>query len=250
MYDPQIGRFFRVDPLAEKFYYLTPYQYASNNPVTNIDLDGLEGINANDVSNPFIRASLRESVQKEVTNFNSNASGAAQVKVTLGPGAGFKAQVGGSGVKLEANGPQVSVSKNLGGDTKIEGSAASVTAKAGAGKALSGEATVKLGSVEVKDGKVDVNAAKVDAGVGINALTQTAGGDKTSETISANSASQDLSLGAKIGIIGVEVSTNPGKMLDAAASFVGTLINYTKEVIKERLPDTNGGYIDTHRKQP
>jgi RHS repeat-associated protein len=43
-YDPQIGRFFRVDPLATKFTYLTPYQYASNNPVTNIDLDGLEGV--------------------------------------------------------------------------------------------------------------------------------------------------------------------------------------------------------------
>jgi RHS repeat-associated protein len=43
-YDHQIGRFFRVDPLSEKFYELTPYQYASNNPVTNIDLDGLEGI--------------------------------------------------------------------------------------------------------------------------------------------------------------------------------------------------------------
>jgi len=42
-YDHQVGRFFRVDPLSEKFYYLTPYQYASNNPATNIDLDGLEG---------------------------------------------------------------------------------------------------------------------------------------------------------------------------------------------------------------
>ena len=46
-YDPQIGRFFRVDPLASKFPYLTPYQYASNDPITNIDLDGLEGKNFN-----------------------------------------------------------------------------------------------------------------------------------------------------------------------------------------------------------
>lgn len=44
MYDPQLGRFNTIDPLAEKFYYLSPYQYGSNNPVTNIDIDGLEGV--------------------------------------------------------------------------------------------------------------------------------------------------------------------------------------------------------------
>lgn len=45
-YDPQIGRFPGVDPIIEKFPYLTPYNYASNNPVTNIDLWGLQGISA------------------------------------------------------------------------------------------------------------------------------------------------------------------------------------------------------------
>jgi len=29
-YDPQIGRFFRLDPITKNFYELTPYQYASN----------------------------------------------------------------------------------------------------------------------------------------------------------------------------------------------------------------------------
>jgi RHS repeat-associated protein len=42
-YDAQIGRFFRIDPIAEKFTCLTPYQYASNDPIANIDIDGLEG---------------------------------------------------------------------------------------------------------------------------------------------------------------------------------------------------------------
>ncbi len=43
-YDPVLARFPQLDPLANDFVYLTPYQYASNNPVTNIDLDGLEGV--------------------------------------------------------------------------------------------------------------------------------------------------------------------------------------------------------------
>jgi RHS repeat-associated protein len=45
-YDPQIGRFLRLDPLSQRFVSLTPYQYASNDPVKNIDLDGLEAMEA------------------------------------------------------------------------------------------------------------------------------------------------------------------------------------------------------------
>lgn len=43
-YDQQIGRFFRVDPISEKFYELSAYQYCSNNPIKNVDLDGAEGL--------------------------------------------------------------------------------------------------------------------------------------------------------------------------------------------------------------
>ncbi len=41
------SRFLSVDPLTSSFPMLTPYQYASNNPVQNIDLDGLEGMAGN-----------------------------------------------------------------------------------------------------------------------------------------------------------------------------------------------------------
>jgi RHS repeat-associated protein len=52
-YDPTLGRFPNVDPIIEKFPYLTPYNYASNNPVTNIDLWGLQGTNANSIWEGF-----------------------------------------------------------------------------------------------------------------------------------------------------------------------------------------------------
>ncbi|MFZ2783497.1 MAG: RHS repeat-associated core domain-containing protein [Sediminibacterium sp.] len=42
-YDAQIGRFMQLDPLTDEYPLLTPYQYASNDPITNIDIDGLEG---------------------------------------------------------------------------------------------------------------------------------------------------------------------------------------------------------------
>ncbi len=40
-----IGRGLQVDRLAEKYSYLTPYQFASNSPIVNVEIDGLEGMN-------------------------------------------------------------------------------------------------------------------------------------------------------------------------------------------------------------
>jgi len=41
-YDPQIGRFPQLDPLADSYSYYTPFQYAGNDPIANVDQDGLE----------------------------------------------------------------------------------------------------------------------------------------------------------------------------------------------------------------
>ena len=44
IYDTRLGKFLSVDPLTKDFPELTPYQFSSNSPIENIDLDGLEGI--------------------------------------------------------------------------------------------------------------------------------------------------------------------------------------------------------------
>jgi RHS repeat-associated protein len=44
-YDPQIGRFMQLDPLADAFPDLTSFQFAGNDPIANVDMDGLEPAN-------------------------------------------------------------------------------------------------------------------------------------------------------------------------------------------------------------
>jgi RHS repeat-associated protein len=47
-FDLRIGKFLSVDPLSSKYTFYSPYQFSSNSPIIAIDLDGLEGYNAND----------------------------------------------------------------------------------------------------------------------------------------------------------------------------------------------------------
>ncbi|MDQ3394890.1 MAG: hypothetical protein M3512_12365, partial [Bacteroidota bacterium] len=50
IYNPQIARFLSVDPLFQSYPWYTPYQFAGNNPIWAIDLDGLEEKKVNDKS--------------------------------------------------------------------------------------------------------------------------------------------------------------------------------------------------------
>src|SRR5690606_8582578 len=44
-YDPALGRWMNVDPLAHRYSTITPYNYGVNNPIFFIDIDGMKIIN-------------------------------------------------------------------------------------------------------------------------------------------------------------------------------------------------------------
>lgn len=42
IYNPRLGRFLSVDPIERNYPWYSPFHFAGNNPIHNIDLDGLE----------------------------------------------------------------------------------------------------------------------------------------------------------------------------------------------------------------
>ena len=50
-YDTRVARFFAVDPITKEYPELTPYQHSSLNPIWKIELEGLEGVPAQEIKN-------------------------------------------------------------------------------------------------------------------------------------------------------------------------------------------------------
>jgi len=87
-YDPAVGRFTGVDPIADEFPHLSVYNYASNDPVKNIDLHGLQGVpGAERMIRQQISSKLADKSGKpvdEVYNEILNAEGGTTSGSTLG----------------------------------------------------------------------------------------------------------------------------------------------------------------------
>ena len=66
MYNSEVGRFFTVDRFSTKYYPLTPYQYAANNPIKYIDVNG-DSISAN--------SNLTKDQNKALTEFAATKAG-------------------------------------------------------------------------------------------------------------------------------------------------------------------------------
>ena len=73
-YDVQVGRFTTVDPLAEKYYSVSPYAYCNNNPMRNVDLRGdtITTIINTVVTNPDGTTSIQHNTYQYKQDVNGN----------------------------------------------------------------------------------------------------------------------------------------------------------------------------------
>ena len=74
LYSPAIGRFLSTDPLAPQYAELSPYQFASNSPISGADRDGLEyelRIFSPQISKAFLKAIDAGDIveQRRLTNY-------------------------------------------------------------------------------------------------------------------------------------------------------------------------------------
>ena len=89
IYDPRLGRFLSVDPLSKKFPELSVFQFSSDNPIQNIDIDGMEGGGANGAATntrpPVVPpGSVTLESSGGESNLSVNQNGKLQTNINLG----------------------------------------------------------------------------------------------------------------------------------------------------------------------
>ena len=72
IYNPNLCRFLSVDPLTKQFPFWTPYQFAGNNSISGIDLDGLEYLDYREARVKMIAGEMHINLE----NFNSTTRNA------------------------------------------------------------------------------------------------------------------------------------------------------------------------------
>ena len=99
-YNPVTGRWDRMDPLCEKYYNVSPYAYANNNPVKYIDPDGMASTDFYDENGQHIGTDNIDNNQRVVV---TNSADVANVQNQMANNGTVDANQISSGVTLPAD---------------------------------------------------------------------------------------------------------------------------------------------------
>ena len=126
-YDPQIGRFVQIDPLTDDYPALSSYHYALNDPITNIDEDGLSGLSVVQQvacwTGQTVGSVKLMGTVNEITHIIAVSSGIAKIGLDIGNSVSATDEMNSL---LSGPGPkQVGPPSNIGRPTGLDGVQAS-----------------------------------------------------------------------------------------------------------------------------
>ena len=244
-FNPEIGRFFGVDPVSEEYFSISTYQFAHNNPVWKIEIEGLEGASIN------VPDRINEEKVKKFQFFNPRtkpvgkiftASGSLRGKA--GPSLNLSVSAGNSKAGISAS--IVEGKGTVTSNTELKGQVNVLNVKTGfevkgVGKSETSLAVGQLkGSITKEGAKGEVSLGAVSANATINGVTVGESGTIVSSNpevngkmsssvkggagaLNANFNGNTVGIGVGVGPASVSVSANIDQAKNAVSNFFNKL---------------------------
>ena len=227
-HQPDLGRFFNIDPLAADYVHNSPYAFAENKVLTFIELEGLEGVH----SSVLIKAALKDNVVNHATKANNSARNIVSVKGGVqGAGIGGKFKLG-KVFSVNATGKALSVegSGNTNGEASLSSSVVSTDFEFKMGN------SVDL-SYSQDDIKTEFNLSEngLDGDIQLRDRKGKLKVGNYSISTDGHESSNEFSLGATMGNLSGEVSANLDAMVETINESVETTLSYFENIIKAIL---------------
>ncbi|GAA5040160.1 hypothetical protein GCM10011506_40330 [Marivirga lumbricoides] len=228
VYDPALGRFWQVDPMADAAGQESwnPYHYSFNNPIRYNDPFG--DCPPGTICDKYVpSASVMTKLSAAKQSFSKILDGSVSLSGKL-YGAGGKAQVG--PLQLKGSASAVSVS----GKASPNGLEIGAKGLSASGEAGFASVSVKT-SVSAIEGKVTANNEGVNVSGDAFKEPTLKGtvGENGMEFTADNSAK--VGVGVQVSVVKVEASVNVGEAVKGMASFIEAGLEYTFDVMSKEM---------------
>ena len=249
-HQPDIGRFFNIDPLAAKYVYNSPYAFSENKVVAHKELEGLESFPINGV---YKSALLSDGVKRNVQAANQSGSNMIQINGGVqAAGIGIGGQVAGMKAGGSVQLATVGGGATSSGNSQIQGSLISLQGGVKGPGGYGAQGNLNVGNASLTNGQGSASLISANGDVKLPGLGNGSGSpsggapDVTSvsqKIVGDSNGSQSVSADSN-GVVGVkvvlgnvwaEVKTDLGAaagyvkdMVNAVGSFVGQVATTTQ----------------------
>ena len=207
-YDAALGRFTTMDPIAEKYYSMSPYAYCANNPVNAIDPDGKLPVFLIPLAKGAVGAIVDAAAQVTISMANGQGFGEAMSNIDY-------TSVGASFVAPALTMPGMSTAAKTATATAIVFDAAiDISSSKGVETVVTGEKTIINAAIDI--------SSSVLPGKAVDGITSGFNKAVTSDLTATSAAT--MTKGTKSGLKQIQSIVN-STGFQAGANAVGSFIS-------------------------